>query len=102
MQPRIEETPIRQLTGAMLAGLLAVAAPSGCASQNVDRSPAPEPPPRRRRCPAAAGHHPAQALVGRWGLAAYHKPEDRARTEAAARGQCAPSLHYRPAVRAAA
>ena len=27
-------------------------------------------------------------LVGRWGYAAYHKPEDRARTEAAARGQC--------------
>ena len=31
---------------------------------------------------------PAQDLVGRWGLAAYHKDEDRARTEAAARGQC--------------
>ena len=27
-------------------------------------------------------------LVGRWGYAAFHKPEDRARTEAAARGQC--------------
>jgi hypothetical protein len=27
-------------------------------------------------------------IVGRWGLAAFHKPEDRARTEAAARGQC--------------
>ena len=31
---------------------------------------------------------PAADLVGRWGLAAYHKEEDRARTEAAARGQC--------------
>jgi hypothetical protein len=31
---------------------------------------------------------PAQDLVGRWGLAAYHKDEDRPRTEAAARGQC--------------
>ena len=31
---------------------------------------------------------PAQDLVGRWGLAAYHKEEDRSRTEAAARGQC--------------
>jgi hypothetical protein len=28
-------------------------------------------------------------FVGRWGLASYHKPEDRTRTEAAARGQCA-------------
>jgi hypothetical protein len=30
----------------------------------------------------------AADLVGSWGLAAYHKPDDRARTEAAARGQC--------------
>ena len=27
-------------------------------------------------------------IVGRWGLGAYHRPEDRARTEAAARSQC--------------
>ncbi|CAN5367726.1 hypothetical protein BH10PSE11_BH10PSE11_31950 [soil metagenome] len=27
-------------------------------------------------------------IVGRWGLASFHKPEDRTRTEAAARGQC--------------
>jgi hypothetical protein len=31
---------------------------------------------------------PPQDIVGRWGLAAYHKEEDRGRTEAAARGQC--------------
>jgi len=31
---------------------------------------------------------PPQDIVGRWGLAAYHKDEDRARTEAAATGQC--------------
>ena len=30
----------------------------------------------------------ADEIVGRWGLASFHKPEDRARTEAAARGQC--------------
>lgn len=30
----------------------------------------------------------ADELAGRWGLASYHKPEDRARTEANARGQC--------------
>jgi hypothetical protein len=30
----------------------------------------------------------ATEIVGRWGYAAYHKPEDRARTEANARGQC--------------
>jgi hypothetical protein len=42
--------------------------------------------------PAAAPEIPstirADEIVGRWGYAAYHKPEDRARTEAAARGQC--------------
>jgi hypothetical protein len=31
---------------------------------------------------------PPQDIVGRWGLAAYHKDEDRARTEAAAVDQC--------------
>ena len=31
---------------------------------------------------------PPQDIVGRWGLAAYHKDEDRARIEAAAAGQC--------------
>jgi hypothetical protein len=28
-----------------------------------------------------------QELIGRWGYAAYHRPDDRGRTEAAARGQ---------------
>src|SRR6266852_2668831 len=40
--------------------------------------PAPEIPARVR----------ASEIIGRWGYAAYHKPEDRARTEANARGQC--------------
>jgi hypothetical protein len=40
--------------------------------------PAPELPARTR----------ASEIIGRWGYAAYHKPEDRARTEANARGQC--------------
>src|SRR4029079_18794953 len=31
---------------------------------------------------------PPRDLVGRWGLAAYHKEEDRARTEAAAARGC--------------
>jgi hypothetical protein len=30
----------------------------------------------------------ASEVVGRWGYAAFHKPQDRARTEANARGQC--------------
>lgn len=42
--------------------------------------------------PAAAPEIPAtiraDEIVGRWGLASFHKPDDRVRTEAAARGQC--------------
>jgi hypothetical protein len=30
----------------------------------------------------------ASEIVGRWGYAAFHKPSDRARTEANAKGQC--------------
>jgi hypothetical protein len=30
----------------------------------------------------------ADEIVGRWGLASYHRDQDRVRTEAAARGQC--------------
>jgi hypothetical protein len=30
----------------------------------------------------------ADQIVGRWGLASYQNPNDRARTEAAARSQC--------------
>jgi hypothetical protein len=51
-------------------------------------SPAPPPPP-----PPTASAPPApgiamEDLVGRWGLASYHKETDRARTMTAARGQC--------------
>lgn len=42
--------------------------------------------------PAVAPEIPAtirpEEIVGRWGLASYHKADDRMRTEAAARGQC--------------
>ena len=38
--------------------------------------------------PALPPAFPPQDIVGRWGLAAYHKEEDRARTEQAAAGQC--------------
>ena len=54
---------------------------SGCATQGPL---APEPMQSQVFPPAFA----AQEIVGRWGLAAYHKPDDRARTEAAALNQC--------------
>jgi hypothetical protein len=43
--------------------------------------------PATSMAPPAPGIAP-QDLVGRWGFAAYHKEADRARTIAAARGQC--------------
>jgi hypothetical protein len=41
--------------------------------------------PAEREMPASIR---ADEIVGRWGLASYQNPADRARTEAAARGQC--------------
>ena len=46
--------------------------------QQVEQLPAPEIPATIR----------SSEIVGRWGYAAYHRPEDRSRTETAARGQC--------------
>jgi hypothetical protein len=56
---------------------------AGCASQGPmtaqpEPALAPEIPPAIK---------PAE-IVGRWGYAAFHRAEDRARTETAARGQC--------------
>ena len=75
---------LRLLPGAVLGAFTAMLL-AGCATQmsvgNAPEAAAPATAP----LPASI---PAQDLVGRWGLAAYHKDEDRARTEAAARGQC--------------
>jgi hypothetical protein len=58
---------------------------AGCATQQPDLPPAAAAPPPAAALPASI---PARDLVGRWGYASYHKDADRARTEAAARGQC--------------
>lgn len=47
-----------------------------------------QPPPPAPSGPAARPSITPEDIVGRWGMAAFHKPEDRARTEANARGQC--------------
>jgi hypothetical protein len=63
----------------------------GCASLNItnpfapDYSPPPPPPPAVQSFPTSLR---AEDIVGRWGLASYHREQDRARTEVAARGQC--------------
>lgn len=56
---------------------------AGCATTN--ESAEPPPPPVVPTLPPA---FPPQNLVGAYGLAAYHKEEDRPRTEAAAVNQC--------------
>ncbi len=73
-------TPARAVTLAF-----AVFAMAGCASTPTpqgDAQPAALPQPE---LPARVR---ASEIVGRWGYAAFHKPEDRKRTEANARGQC--------------
>src|SRR4051794_11438235 len=73
--------------GAILSGLAAMLL-AGCASQTFSLGGTSEPPPAQPTATLLPASIPAADLVGRWGLAAYHKDEDRARTEAAARGQC--------------
>jgi hypothetical protein len=77
-------SPALATLGALVFAGLSLA---GCAS-SMSIGPGSEPvavQPTSAPLPASI---PAQDLVGRWGLAAYHKEDDRARTEAAARGQC--------------
>jgi len=63
---------------------------AGCAGQASFGLGQPDP----SMAPAPAGPQAApariaaQELVGRWGMAAFHRPEDRPRTETAARSQC--------------
>ncbi len=71
--------------GALVAATWLGLALAGCSTSltpQPDMSAPAAPPPI---LPASI---PARALVGRWGFAAYHKEADRARIEAAARGQC--------------
>ncbi len=76
--PRIPSFPMAAPM-ALLALLVA-----GCAT-------APQAPPEPAApavVPTLPPAFPNQELIGRWGYAAFHRPDDRARTEAAARAQC--------------
>jgi hypothetical protein len=46
------------------------------------------PPPEQQGGPEVPATIRVSEVIGRWGYAAYHKPEDRQRTETAARSQC--------------
>ena len=83
MSVRLRTSPAATL--AIFAALLM----SGCATQQMSLGGgSPEPQPTAVATAPLPASIPAQDLVGRWGLAAYHKDEDRGRTETAARGQC--------------
>ena len=69
------------------AAMLSALALAGCASFGSFLAPEPIP-----VAPAPAPEIPASVraaeVVGRWGYASFHRPEDRARTEAAAKNHC--------------
>ncbi len=55
---------------------------AGCATTTQPELPPPAP------APSLPPAFPPQDIVGHWGLAAYHKEDDRARIELAAANQC--------------
>ena len=63
---------------AVALSALALSACSTTPSPQVGASAPPE--------PEMPSHVRPTEIIGRWGYAAYHKPEDRTRTEANARG----------------
>jgi hypothetical protein len=75
--------PARLRFSSAIAVVLLAIGLSGCAT-----GPSPETPAAPALGPALPPAFPPQDIVGRWGLAAYHKEEDRARTEAAAARGC--------------
>ena len=83
--PHRSTSPLAVL--ALLAGLVALSGCTGMPSFPSLGGSSEQPPP-----PPAAAEMPSkytpEELVGRWGFTSYHREQDRARTEAAARGQC--------------
>ena len=80
------------LTVALIAGALTLA---GCETSNMGGglfggggTPQPVEPAAPAAVPLMPPTFPAQNLVGRWGLTAYHNEADRERTITAAAGQC--------------
>lgn len=76
--------------GAIAAILALPLIAGGCSTASFDNpfssqpAVAPEPP----QAPELPASIRSEEIVGRWGLASYQNPNDRPRTEAAARGQC--------------
>jgi hypothetical protein len=82
---RHRRTPLAPGTVALLAaGLLAA-----CTTANMPGFGTTEQAPvEGTPGPALPSRYTPEEIVGRWGLASYHRDADRARTEAQARSQC--------------
>jgi hypothetical protein len=74
------------LPTALVLALIALGAAACSTTNNPFSSTSEQPPPAPTLALPPA--FPPQDIVGRWGLAAYHKEEDRQRTEVAAANQC--------------
>jgi hypothetical protein len=83
-------TPVRVHPSVVVAAVVAASVAVSACSMSLPSLPGASAPPVEAAPEQAAlppGFAPEE-IVGRWGFSAYHKDQDRARTEAAARGQC--------------
>jgi hypothetical protein len=79
---------LRLLVSVGLAAFVLSACTTNPFSSNPFSSPEATPPPSATLAPEIPASIRPEEIVGRWGYGAYHNETDRARTEAAARGQC--------------
>src|SRR3954469_21190010 len=77
----VETISRRVRMAAVLAGVLVLA---GCAGMSNPFESAPPP----AAAPVGRPSIAPSDIIGRWGIASYHREQDGGRTEAAARGQC--------------
>jgi hypothetical protein len=78
---RVYPRPALAVTSAVFAAVIL----AGCTTSLTPPPPEVAAPPAEPTLPPS---FQPQELIGRWGFAAYHRPDDRGRTEAAARNQC--------------
>ena len=75
-----------------VAAIAAALALAGCSGGSLGGgwgfSSSDQPPQAEQPGPEIPATIRVSEVIGRWGYAAFHKQEDRARTEAAARSQC--------------
>src|SRR6478672_7615350 len=77
-------TVVRLATASALTLFLGACSSFNLPSMSTNTEPAPE----RSVAPEMPATIRPDEIVGRWGLASFQNPSDRARTEAAARAQC--------------